>query len=136
MPRGIRANNPGNIDYHKGTDWLGLDNPPSDGRFCRFTAPEYGIRVIAKLLLKYSAKYGLKTVRGLIGRWAPPVENDTGAYAKHVAARLGVGVDDPVDVTRPVVMRGLIEGIILHENGANPYTAAQIGEGMRRAGVG
>lgn len=32
LPRGIRNNNPGNIRYD-GTNWQGLDNPPSDGTF-------------------------------------------------------------------------------------------------------
>ena len=53
LPRGIRNNNPGNIRH--GANWLGL-NPNGrniDSAFCVFTAPVYGIRALAKVLVNY-----------------------------------------------------------------------------------
>ena len=91
-PRGLRNNNPLNIDFNPANKWQGLDrDQPSDGRFCRFVSMAYGIRAAAALLVSYQDRYGLNTVRGIIGRWAPPVENDTNAYANTVARRVGVG---------------------------------------------
>jgi hypothetical protein len=71
--RGIRNNNPGNIRY-TGTPWQGLDEPKSDGQFCRFANPCWGIRAIARTLITYQDKHGLNSVYQMIARWAPPVE--------------------------------------------------------------
>lgn len=134
-PRGIRNNNPGNVDYHPSSDpWLGLDDPPSDGRFCRFVTPQYGIRVMAKLLRAYQKYHACGTVRAIINRWAPPNENDTGAYVQHVADMIGVMPDDPIDVTDRRVMLPLVAAIIEHENGEQPYPPDVLGEGVRMAG--
>lgn len=134
--RGIRNFNPGNIDRHDNVKWQGMAADQSgDPRFVVFTDPKWGIRAIARLMLTYSSQYGLKTVRGLIGRWAPPSENNTGAYVAAVASAVGVGADDQIDVDSAAVMAPLVKAIILHENGSNPYSEAQISEGIRLAGV-
>jgi hypothetical protein len=134
IPRGIRNNNPGNVDYHPSSDpWNGLDDPPSDGRFCRFVDPEHGIRVIAKLLRAYQDYHRLNTVRGIINRWAPPNENDTGAYVAGVAKMIGVGPDEEISVRGPHIMAGLIKAIIQHENGQQPYSDAVISRGIAMA---
>jgi hypothetical protein len=136
LPRGIRNNNPGNVDYHPSDDpWEGLDNPPTDGRFCRFTEPKFGIRVMCKLLLAYQDFHGCRTVQDIINRWAPPAENDTGEYVAHVASLVGVAADAPIDVHKAAVLRPLVQAIIVHENGQQPYDAATIDAGLAAAGV-
>lgn len=126
-PRGIRNRNPGNIDYAPGVKWLGLDDPPSDGRFCRFTDAVFGIRALCKVLLAYQRKHKLLTVRQIINRWAPPSENDTGAYVASVAKRLGVEPDAPLSLeTDRERLASLAEAIITHENGEQPYTRVTI----------
>ena len=77
MPtRGLRNNNPGNID--KGRDeWEGQELPGDDPRFCTFTSMAYGCRALIRTLMTYRMKHGLSTVREIINRWAPPVENNT-----------------------------------------------------------
>ena len=80
QPRGIRNNNPGNVRYDSLNQWDGLADPPTDGSFCRFIAPEYGLRVICKLMFAYQKYDGLLTPRLMINRWAPPTENNTGGY--------------------------------------------------------
>lgn len=126
-PRGIRNNNPGNIDYRKANNWQGrlprdLEIEP---RFERFSAPEYGIRAIMKLLGTYRRTYGDDTVRKLIRRWAPPVENDTGAYVASVARSAGVGPDQalPLHLEQSTLL-ALAKAIVKHENGQDPYTDA------------
>lgn len=86
IPRGIRSNNPGNIDFNKANDWLGQlpFDPLIESRFARFDKPENGIRALGKLLRNYRTKYGLDTVKGLINLWAPSNENDTAAYVAAV----------------------------------------------------
>lgn len=129
LPRGIRNHNPGNI-RRTGDQWQGMAPVQTDSAFVQFVSPEYGIRALARVLLNYSNR-GLRTVRQIIGTWAPPNENDTGAYVAQVARALGVGPDDPIDVTARLGQ--LIPAIIKHENGRQPYEPGVIAEGIRRA---
>ena len=105
----------------------------ADPEFIVFDTPEMGIRALAKVLLNYRRKHGLKTVRGIIGRWAPPNENDTLAYAKAVAKALGVTVDQPIDMEDRDVMQTLVTAIIRHENGEQPYSHGTIRDAIALA---
>ena len=119
-PRGIRNNNPGNI-VRTGETWRGMSADQSaDSRFVVFDDPVWGLRALARVLRKYNAA-GLNTVQAIINRWAPPVENDTGAYVRSVAARLGVSPTQPLVLTDEI-MAGLMSAITEHENGQNPYS--------------
>lgn len=142
--RGVRNNNPGNIDFNPRNDWvgqLGLELGASKPRFARFDSPENGIRALGKLLIAYRGKDGMPGVGGkgidtvleTINRWAPSNENDTKAYALAVAKRLGVRTTDPINIKDPDTLRVFVESIIIHENGGNPYKAEVIDEGVRRA---
>ena len=133
--RGYRNRNPGNIEHVPANKWQGLDDPPSDGRFCRFVSHEHGIRALAALLTTYQDRHGLRTVRGIINRWAPPGENDTGAYVAAVARRMGVGAEDPVDLHRHDQLRPMVEAIIGHECAGLSYPAAVIDRALTLAGV-
>ena len=133
MPRGVRNNNPGNIDRNA-TKWQGMSADQSrDKRFVVFEEPVWGLRALAKVLLSYQRKYGLRTPAAIIGRWAPPVENDTGAYALQVAKALGVGVDDQIDLTKAVTLERILPAIVQHENGQQPYATPLIARAVRLA---
>lgn len=140
--RGIRNNNPGNIDRNPANQWQG--RMPRDRmtaaqlaepRFEVFQAPAWGIRAMCILLINYQDKHGLNTISGIIGRWAPTVENNTSAYVLAVARAVGVGADAWIDVQQYRYLRPLVEAIIQHENGSQPYAADVIDEGLRLAGV-
>lgn len=142
--RGIRNNNPGNIDFNPRNAWqgqLGLEVGVAKPRFARFDTPENGIRALGKLLINYRGKDGMPGVGGkgidtvleTISRWAPSNENNTQAYAATVARRLGVRTIDPINIKDPATLRGMVVSIIIDENGGNPYAAAIIDEGVRRA---
>ncbi|CAD1788792.1 structural protein P5 [Xanthomonas euroxanthea] len=137
-PRGVRNNNPGNID-RTGVAWQGEDRTAAvrarEARFAVFDTPEYGFRALVKTLLTYQRKHGLRTVRGIINRWAPPVENDTGAYARQVAAALGVDVDQRINVEAPATAFQLAKSIAKHENGGNFWGDAVIWDGVELAGI-
>lgn len=141
LPRGVRNRNPGNIDRVKGVRWQGQADRQTDRRFVVFTAPEWGIRAIARVLITYQdkrkARDGSKidTIREIIDRWAPAVENDTNAYVGHVAQLVGIGADETVDVYRYEVMRPLVEAIIAHECAGYRYPEGVINEGLRLAGI-
>lgn len=129
-PRGIRNNNPGNI-RHSSSKWQGMAVQQTDTNFVQFVAPEYGIRALAKLLGNYYTRDGLNTVRQIISKYAPSSENNTDAYASAVARSLGVTPDVVISV--PQHMTALVEAIIRHENGQQPYQIAQIQTGVSMA---
>lgn len=122
IPRGIRNHNPGNI-RHGSAKWQGLAAVQSDPEFCVFSAPHWGLRALARLLLTYRRRYHLTTTRQLIGRWAPPSENDTGAYVAVVAKALGLKPDAEIPLD---FWPSLVAAIVRHENGQQPYSAGQI----------
>jgi hypothetical protein len=134
-PRGIRNNNPGNVEYQPSNAWIGLADPPSDKRFCRFTDIRFGIRVMCELLEVYQNKYQCESVRQLISKWAPPNENDTEDYISNVATKLGVKADAPVIVSTPAIMTELVKAIIKQENGEQPYDDTIIDSGLAAAGL-
>ncbi|MBL1277447.1 MAG: hypothetical protein COB30_015305 [Ectothiorhodospiraceae bacterium] len=128
--RGIRNNNPGNI-RHSSAQWDGMRLTQSDSAFVQFTSPVYGLRALAKLLFNYQRLYGINTVRGIISRWAPSSENNTEAYIFVVANALNVHPDGPLDMRS--AMPELVAAIVKHENGAQPYSLAMIGDGIALA---
>ena len=125
--RGLRNNNPGNI-RHSASNWQGTAGAQTDTSFVQFISPEYGIRALTKLLQNYQSRYGLNTVRDIINRWAPPVENDTGAYVAYVARMTNVDPDEVIDINEK--MTPIVTAIIRHENGSNPYPDELIQKGI------
>ena len=125
--RGIRNNNPGNIIYSERNDWHGQAG--HDGRFCIFVSPQYGIRAMVKILQKYQRR-GVNTLCDIISTWAPSNENDTQSYINSICDKTGFMenfIMQPGDYTK------LIEAIIYHENGSQPYPLSVIAEGIQRA---
>jgi len=132
LPRGLRNNNPGNIEFNQ-DQWQGVAG--TDGRFAKFTDSKWGIRAMAKLLIVYQKKHGLDTIAKMIHRWAPPHENKTNTYADVVATAVGKDADEPVDVTSEAVMLPMIRAMITMENGQCPYCDDQLKAGLALAGI-
>lgn len=121
LPRGIRNNNPGNIRH--GESWQGLANDQPDPDFATFMAPEWGLRAVMRLLINYHRKHNVRTVGGIISRWAPPNENDTVGYINAVSKALGVQGDTPInwwDGGTDDTLIALTKAIARHENGRPP----------------
>lgn len=79
--RGIRNNNPLNI--RKGKDsWVGKVG--DDGQFVIFDTMTNGLRAAFRNLRTYHKNYKIRTITGIINRWAPSVENNTQAYIRYV----------------------------------------------------
>lgn len=132
-PRGLRLNNPGNIRHGKDA-WQGMASDQPDESFIKFDKPVYGIRAITRILLNYERK-GFDTIAKVIRRWAPPVENDTASYVRHVASVVGVKPNDVIDLDQCEIMLPLVRAIIQHENGQQPYSDRELMAGLRLAGV-
>ena len=116
QPRGIRNNNPLNIEAGGFTQsqpgYVG-----SDGRFAKFQTQDQGLGAASALLDTYKNKYGLNTVKDIVGRWAPAGgkdNNNVSAYAQDVANQLGISPDAPVP---PEMRQQLVAAMAKHENG-------------------
>jgi hypothetical protein len=98
------------------------DEQLTEATFCVFTAPWWGIRAMAIILRAYQTKHGLKTLRDILNRWAPPADdNPTSNYVEYVAKDWR-DPDLPLDLTDYRTLETLIRRIVLFENGEDPYT--------------
>jgi len=121
LPRGIRNNNPGNLRKSV-TKWQGETENDYEKAFEVFKTPVDGLRALMIVLLNYQKKYNLDTVRSIINRWAPPHENDTGAYISRVCWGCGVKPDQKVNLFDQGMLISMAKAIVTHENGRSPKT--------------
>ncbi|WP_198148243.1 hypothetical protein [Elstera litoralis] len=91
-----------------------------DAEFLVFDAPVWGLRALGRVLRTYYRKYGDVTVRRMIARYAPPTENDTGAYVSAVSQFLGVDADATLRCDAETWVK-LMRVIVRHENGLGDY---------------
>ena len=143
--RGERNLNPGNIERNPANKWQGRHSDAdyrnttefrrNGARFEVFSAVEWGIRALAVLLIAYQDRHGLRTIGGIIRRWAPPGENASSAYVDHVARLTGFGPDAVLDLHGYAHLAPLVKAIITHENGRCIYSQATLDDGLFRAGV-
>lgn len=129
-PRGIRNNNPLNLTYLPGQGATG-----SDGRFGVFATMEQGITAEVRQLELYSSKYGLDTIGGLVGRWAPTGENNTSAYAASVAAAMHLDQNARLNMSDPATMSALVQAMSRVETGRrlDPDVVTRgVGDALRR----
>ena len=113
--RGIRNCNPGNIRNSK-TKYLGEVRPSRDAAFKQFETMAWGYRAMFVLLHTYS-RNGYRTLRQMITRYAPPVENHTENYIRAVAAGAQVSPDEPLDTKSGERMIPVVAAMSRVENG-------------------
>lgn len=125
--RGEKNNNPLNINH--GDKWRGLSLVQKDPRFCTFTTSFYGFRAGAIILKTFRDKYKKNTLEAVIGKWAPPFENDTEAYIQAVSAMAKIGRKESIWQSKAVLQK-VLEGMAVVENG---YIKAQWIEDIKSA---
>lgn len=128
--RGIRNNNPGNLIYNSFTRGMGATGADDQG-FAIFPTPQAGLNAIAANLRSYGRK-GINTASEIAHRWST---TDQAAYTKRLAAALGVDPNKPLNMSDPNVINVLRNGIIMQENGRNPY-ASELTRDTQAKGVG
>lgn len=113
LPRGLRNNNPGNIeDGPLARSLPGYAGPePGEGRFATFKTPDDGLNAMDALLTAYGRR-GIKTVRDVVARWAPASDNNN--VDAYVAA---VGGDRAIDLSNAGQRKQLAQAMARHENG-------------------
>jgi tetrahydromethanopterin S-methyltransferase subunit F len=80
------------------------------------------------LLHTYKVKHGLDTIEKMIGRYAPPTENDTKRYIEFVSYRSGIARDEELDTLSAGTMKPIAAAISRMENGVEA-NQADIDEG-------
>jgi len=138
MIRAVRNNNPGNIRV--GTNWQGLMprsqmNPDqaAETAFCVFLSPQWGFRAMATIFHTYHNKDGVTTLRGMVSRWAPPNENNTGAYLNDVCNHALWMPDTPFPFHDPDHMAICLKAFSIHEVGSWAFTDADVRAGVATA---
>lgn len=121
LPRGIRNNNPGNIRIGS-SKWQGMSAKQTDKNFVQFDKPIMGLRALMKLLLGYQRKNSLKTIAGIIQRYAPSNENNTTAYVNAVAQATGFSATQTIDLENECTLWKIAQAIVDHENGKSPLS--------------
>ncbi|WP_406827714.1 hypothetical protein [Microbulbifer sp. ARAS458-1] len=124
--RGIRNNNPLNIERNH-IQWYGMaEDQSADSRFVVFEDARYGYRAAARILNSYRAR-GIITLMDILQTWAPAHENNVSAYVSHISQRTGIAA---AEVVEPERYPELFDAMTWHENGKNPYPLEYIREGV------
>ena len=129
LPRGIRNNNPGNIEYRSSEPWQGkvpfgqnhdldcsFDPPLRVRRFEQFSSYVYGVRAMTKMLINWIELRGRDTLRDIITVYAPGHENDTAKYLSDVATWTGLGKDQRLTADFHT-MRKIVQAMARKETG-------------------
>lgn len=134
-PRGIRNNNPGNLNF-VGQAGASLERGVLNPRFAAFPTMTDGIHALRAQLLRYGTA-GDDTISRIIKKYAPKNENDTDRYQQYLSSQLGVRAGAHLDLQNPRIMRSLIAGISTFENGRGQLSMDEIdqGLGLRRADI-
>lgn len=134
IARGVRNGNPLNIRINPHNKWQGLKPVQDDPDFCCFLNASWGFRAAAVIIIKYYDS-GLDTISKIIYRWAPGVENDTGAYIRDVCGRTGFDKDEVINVHDYNTIAPILRAMCIHENGSFPYSMTDLNAGLLKAGV-
>jgi hypothetical protein len=135
--RGIRNNNPGNLEFMKSDPFQGQVG--SDGRFGIYDSAENGLRALAKNLLA-KQNQGFTTVKEIIEKITPPTRNGgdnpnavVDAYVQNAADSMGVKIDEKIDLNNRELLEKFVTAVVKNENGAQPFDEATIDAAVDRA---
>jgi len=142
IPLGLRNRNPGNLRFiaDPRRAWNGQSPTPGQGGFGEYETLVLGVRAACKQLLKGFARAAAdsdgknteNTVRGIIHRWAPPVENSTDDYVEAVCRMTGYS---PTGVLAPerATLYNLLRAIFKVEMGGHFVLAQTVRDGIEAA---
>lgn len=129
LPRGIRNNNPGNLNYagQAGATKEG----GSGGRFAIFESMQHGVAALYRQLQIYF-KRGINTLSSIVKTYAPASDNNNvDAYVSALAKATGKGANDVLDSGDTATIARLMKGIVDHENGRGYISSSDIMGGIQ-----
>jgi len=119
---GLRLNNPGNLEFRNQA--YAIPGGPG-GRWANFASPGEGLFALGRQLEMYGMR-GINSVQSIVSKWAPPGENNTAGYIRDVMKRTGYSADQALNLQDPAVLSNLMNAVIWHEQGKNPYQAGLV----------
>lgn len=128
-PRGIRNNNPGNLNFagQAGATKEGGEN----GRFAVFESMRDGISALYKQIQLYFSR-GVNTIESVVNKYAPAGDNNNvQAYIKQLVGATGKQEDEKLSGEDTETVFKLIRGIINHENGKGYVSDQDILSGIQ-----
>ncbi|EEP1124208.1 hypothetical protein HAZ64_002234 [Salmonella enterica] len=128
-PRGIRNNNPGNLNYagQAGATMEGGEG----GRFAVFESMQHGVAALYKQLQLYF-KRGINTLSSIVKTYAPASDNNNvDAYISALTKATGKGDNEVLDSGDTATIARLMKGIVDHENGKGYISSSDIMGGIQ-----
>lgn len=114
--RGVRNNNPLNIEYRRGQHWRGQSVNQVDGRFVQFDTMTDGLRAAFVVIRNYFCLHRLNNLQQIIYRWAPPSENVSRAYLAYVVQESGVSPSEPLRWTQRSRICAIVKAMAMLES--------------------
>ena len=84
------------------------------GKFAVFPTLDEGVLAAAKQLQIYGTR-GVDNIHDIVGKWAPPKENNTRAYIDHVTKATGRSEFEKLNLNDPKVLAQLISTMSVKE---------------------
>ncbi|MBC0853897.1 hypothetical protein [Pantoea stewartii] len=114
-PRGIRNNNPGNLNYARQDG--ATKEAGENGRFAVFSSMRDGISALHRQIQLYLQR-GVNTIDSIVNKYAPSSDgNNVQAYIQQLVGATGKGANETLSGDDQGTVFKLIRGIINHENG-------------------
>lgn len=128
-PRGIRNNNPGNLNF---AGQAGATKEGGEGgRFAVFESMRDGIAALYKQIQLYFSR-GVNTIESVVNKYAPADDNNNvQAYIKQLVGATGKQADEKLSGEDTETVFKLIRGIINHENGKGYVSDQDILSGIQ-----
>lgn len=128
-PRGIRNNNPGNLNY---AGQAGATKESGEGgRFAVFESMRDGISALYRQIQLYFSR-GVNTIESVVNKYAPAEDNNNvQAYIKQLVGATGKQADEKLSGEDTETVFKLIRGIINHENGKGYVSDQDILSGIQ-----
>lgn len=128
-PRGIRNNNPGNLNYAKQSGATKESGP--NGRFAVFNSMTEGISALYKQIQLYFRR-GTDTISEIVNKYAPASDNNNVmAYINSLVKATGKGAHESLANSDMSTIFRLLKGIISHENGKGYVSDDEIMRGIQ-----
>lgn len=128
-PRGIRNNNPGNLNY-AGQAGATLEGGEG-GRFAVFESMQHGVAALYKQLQLYF-KRGINTLSSIVKTYAPASDNNNvDAYISALTKATGKGANEVLDSGDTATIARLMKGIVDQENGKGYISSSDIMGGIQ-----
>lgn len=129
LPRGVRNNNPGNLNYAKQRGATKEEGP--NGRFAVFQSMTEGVAALYRQLMMYFQR-GTDTIDEIVRKYAPEGDNNNvAAYIQSLVKATGKGDNELLSSDDMTTIFSLMKGIINHENGKGYVSDNDIASGIQ-----